>query len=661
MLAVGVAVRAARAGLALSLAGAGLGLLGLTGWLTASEILFTIVPGRPTMMPNTALALVLAGVGVALRYRKPVGIARGVLSMACAVVVLAIGALTSAEYLFSADLGIDRLLFSDPALGPHPGRPSPFTAVALLALGLGLVAYDLGFRRGIVRESFALAASSIAYLSLIGHLYGTGFEYRVEGSSTVIGVAVPTAWGLMFVAWGMLLQRPEGRVVGLALARGPGGMLVRRLGLGAVLISPLLGLAVGRFLDLVGLQEWPLVLGAFVMVMVVASLVTVGLTGAAVTRSQEAIEASRARFYALLEHAPEGVFVADLAGRYVHVNRAGCRLLGLKRADLVGRSIVDLLPAPDVARLAQSKERLLQGDEETSEWSLRRGDGTYLPVEVSAKILFEGQWVAFVRDMSQRVALEEGLRRAVRARDDVLAVVAHDLRNPLHAAQLAAANMVALRSVNGESSGRAMARAAEVVRRSIDRCNGLIQDLLDVTQVEAGMLVVEPHPVSPADLSREALEMLRGAADMDAITLELEMREPLSPIQADGARILQVLSNLIGNALKFTPRGGRVRVVAQEQGNFILFSVSDNGAGIPDGELPHVFDRFWQGKRSDRRGAGLGLPIAKGLIEAHGGRIWVESRVGVGSTFYFTLPVAPRVGSGPRQVPAEPGSAGPGR
>ncbi|MFL5489752.1 MAG: sensor histidine kinase, partial [Gemmatimonadaceae bacterium] len=134
--------------------------------------------------------------------------------------------------------------------------------------------------------------------------------------------------------------------------------------------------------------------------------------------------------------------------------------------------------------------------------------------------------------------------------------------------------------------------------------------------------------------------MLRPLAAGTGIRLDTALDDDLPCVVADAARIQQVLSNLVGNAVKFTPRNGRITVSAERIDGEVRFAVIDTGPGIPAEQVPHIFGRFWQARTSDRRGIGLGLAIAKGIVEAHNGRIWVESHVGLGSTFYFTLPTA---------------------
>ena len=228
-------------------------------------------------------------------------------------------------------------------------------------------------------------------------------------------------------------------------------------------------------------------------------------------------------------------------------------------------------------------------------------------------------------------------QQATRARDDVLAVVAHDLRNPLNTVSMAVSLM--LESTPPERVQER--RQVEIVRRAADRMNRMIQDLLDVKRMEAGRLAIDVKAESPVSLINDTIDMLRPIASGSTIRLEANVEEGLPQVLADSARIQQVLSNLVGNAVKFTPRNGRVSITAEPADGEVRFGVIDTGPGIPAEQLPHIFGRFWQAQPSDRRGIGLGLAIAKGIVEAHKGKIWVESHVGLGSTFYFTLPTAP--------------------
>jgi PAS domain S-box-containing protein len=224
-------------------------------------------------------------------------------------------------------------------------------------------------------------------------------------------------------------------------------------------------------------------------------------------------------------------------------------------------------------------------------------------------------------------------QQATRARDDVLAVVAHDLRNPLNTVTMAVSLMLETTPPERVEERRQV----EILRRAADRMNRMIQDLLDVKRMESGRLTTDLKPELPETLINDTIDMLRPLAAGSTIRLEADIEDDLPPVLADAARVQQVLSNLVGNAVKFTPRSGRITVCAEHIDGEVRFGVIDTGPGIPAEQLPHIFGRFWQAK-SDHRGIGLGLAIAKGIVEAHNGRIWVESHVGLGSTFYFTLP-----------------------
>lgn len=225
-------------------------------------------------------------------------------------------------------------------------------------------------------------------------------------------------------------------------------------------------------------------------------------------------------------------------------------------------------------------------------------------------------------------------QRAVASRDEVLAVVAHDLRNPLSAIAVRAQSL--LRS-GLESPLR---DRVEANLRDVRRMDALIEDLLDVVRSEAGVLRLERVPEAPERIMADAREMLQPLADGARVRLVVEVEPGLPPVSVEKKRILQVLSNLAGNALKFAASGTTVRLEARADAGEVRFCVGDEGPGIPAEQLEHVFDRFWQRARSKGTGLGLGLSITRALVESHGGRVWAESVLGQGTRMYFALPVA---------------------
>jgi PAS domain S-box-containing protein len=371
--------------------------------------------------------------------------------------------------------------------------------------------------------------------------------------------------------------------------------------------------------------------------------------GAALYRrhAEEQLRMSEERFRRLTEAAFEGIVIHD-QGTLLDANPAFARLLGYDVDELLGRSVLDFLS--DESR-AVTLSHMRAASEEAYEVRARRRDGSELIAEVNARpFSYQGRQarVAAIHDVTERREAEATARRlveeqaATRARDQILGIVAHDLRNPLSTMLMAAELLREVLPADGPTY-----RQAEIIARAGSQMKRLIQDLLDVKRIESGRLVIEPRAVRASTLLCEAAEMLRPHAVANSLVLEVDAPADLPHVWADPQRIQQVLANLIGNAIKFTPKGGRIAMRASRMESEVRVIVADTGAGIPPDQLPHVFGQFWQGSPTDKRGIGLGLAIARGIVEAHGGRIWVESVVGTGSEFSFTLPVSEPQASGP--------------
>jgi len=279
----------------------------------------------------------------------------------------------------------------------------------------------------------------------------------------------------------------------------------------------------------------------------------------------------------------------------------------------------------------------------------------WLPLAlISVILLASGLLSMSVTTLVRRVVTDEVARAtlsrmyedaeaSIEAREQVLKIVSHDLRNPLHTISMCASLLLDL-PMPPEKQGDHLLR----IKRAGERMNRLVQDLLDIAKLEAGRVAISVRPVDVAPLVREAYEMLAPLAAEKGLRLETEVADGLQPIVADEGRVLQVLSNLVGNAVKFTPAGGLITIRAEDAPGGVRFSVADTGVGMTPDQLSKLFGQFWQANPADRRGIGLGLSIAKGIVEAHGGRIWVESTPGAGTTFHFTLSASLSSGSGIR-------------
>jgi signal transduction histidine kinase len=221
--------------------------------------------------------------------------------------------------------------------------------------------------------------------------------------------------------------------------------------------------------------------------------------------------------------------------------------------------------------------------------------------------------------------------RAIRTQEAFLATVSHDLKNPLSALLMSA------ELLRRKLPDERVQKHFQVLSRSVDRMMQLIRHLLDASAIERRQLTLDRKPEDTRGLLSDTVDFLRPLATVKNLTFELQPGEPVEAF-CDRDRILQVLSNLIGNAIKFSPEEAVITINAERAHHSVCVSIQDNGPGIQAAELSHVFERYWHAKSAAGGGTGLGLFIAKGIVEAHGGRIWVESTLGSGSTFYFTLP-----------------------
>lgn len=334
---------------------------------------------------------------------------------------------------------------------------------------------------------------------------------------------------------------------------------------------------------------------------------------------------------------------------------------GLRRIAALGphQETEEAGPVPEVLTriIEEQRARLVGGASELAAFAgLEAGDqtlavvplvsrGQTLGVVIAANTerLFAPEDLSLLSDLgsaaslaSDNARLYSEAQQSAQAREEVLAIVSHDLRNPLNAITLSTSLMRMSTALAGED-----AEQLETIEVSAKRMKRLIDDLLDVTRLEGGkQLPIEPAPVRVDDVLQELTNLFRAQSSAAHVSLQVSDDTEGAEVMADRHRLMQVLSNLVGNALKFTPAGGQIAIAASPEDQSIRFVVSDTGPGIPPENLAHIFTRYWQAARTERMGAGLGLPIARGIVEAHGGQIRVSSELGKGTTFRFTIPRA---------------------
>ncbi len=335
----------------------------------------------------------------------------------------------------------------------------------------------------------------------------------------------------------------------------------------------------------------------------------------------------RAKLSAVLNQMTDGVIIADHEGHVQLLNPAAGRLFQINEKTGLGRSVVEVMRYHQLVELWQEAN---QGKRQSTMLEIGPQHLFLQVIGIPLEISLPGSTLLLFQDLTQ-------LRRLETVRRDFISNVSHELRTPL-------ASLKALAETLQEGALDDPPAAKRFILRmetEIDNLTQLVNELLELSRIESGKVPLSFHRIQPCDLLRPSYERMVLQAERAGLELHFDCQPDLPAVFADPDRITQVLINLVHNAIKFTPPGGKITLSAYREGEHIVFFVQDTGVGIPKKDLSRIFERFYKADRARAGGGtGLGLSIARHMIESHGGYIWARSEEGVGSTLYFNLPIA---------------------
>lgn len=619
------------------------GVLVLLGWILDIDALRRFLPGVTNpMVATTASCFVLLGSALLLVRGPHPSRARRLAACAAALIAVGVGLLVLGGYAFGWDLGLDRFLYRASAR-PFTGAMAVPTAITFVLLGSAVLMLVWRQQRPGLGQTLALAGGIAPLLGLVGRAYGVpSLSSYVSG--TVV-MALHTALTFVLLVVGILAARPHDGIMRTFTAREPGGWLLRTLLLPAWAVVIIVGLLrlVGERAGIYG-TEFGTSLFAIASILLLTALMLLGarsLNRADAQRKQAEgrFLESEHRGLLVLASMGEGVVTTDEKGRILSVNPAMERMSGLRPDEVVGRLAAEVYPTRDRdGRPIPPEDRLLPKVLASGEVLANRGydtmlvtkDGSLLPIGVTVSPILDAQGgvvggVGVVRDVSHE-------REVDVMKSSLISTVSHELRTPLTMIE-GFSELLLSRDLDPERAKQ----AAGQIHESALRLDRLVDDLLSVSRIESGSLRVRSEPIDLAALVQE----VAGNFESER-TVRLEL-DGVEEVFGDRDMVHQILTNLVSNAVKYSPDEAPVTVAATRGEKAASVSVIDAGIGMSPQEVSRLFEKFFRADRPEvrnARGTGLGLYITRGLVELQGGKIDVESTPGEGTTFTFTLPLA---------------------
>jgi PAS domain S-box-containing protein len=630
-----------------SLAVTAVGALVLLGWALNIELLTTLLPGLASMKANTALCFLFLGLALFLQSDEVPWRRR--LSVSLTFIVLLISGLTLLEIIFSLNFGIDQLLFLDQSSSittSAPGRMSGPTATSLVLLS-SVVLFS-NWLNGIIRQIPILVSMLIAGGVFISYPFSLVF-----GSSlfSYTGMAIHTAVLLIILSLILLFDRPVDGWLALIASRTPLGESTRSL-LATTLLAPFLlgwliffGENAGWYAPGLARSTYVVTVMLLLSVIVIYNAQRLGEAERARSLLEIDFREVRSQLDSFVENSPAAVFIKDVSGSYKLVNRHFEQLVNKPRAQILDKKAAAIFVGPVLEAVLDSDRRVIETkDTAVTEISVPFGEGqrTYLNtkfplLDINGEVhSIGGIWT----DISGQKLLAENLDKknseleaSNKELEQFAYVASHDLQEPL---RMVSSYMQLLETRYRDKLDQDAKEFIDYAVDGANRMQRLIQDLLAFSRV--GTRGRAPEPVQSSASLAEAMQNLKLRIDEAKAKIT---HDQLPELMADPNQLVQLFQNLIGNALKFrSEKPPEISITVKPSGFFAEFAVKDNGIGFDPKHADRIFVIFQRlNTREQYEGTGIGLAICKKIVERHGGRIWVETQLGKGTTFHFTFPL----------------------
>jgi PAS domain S-box-containing protein len=654
----------------IAVAGAGFavlaGVITLLGWIFDLPRLTDWTNAGISMFPNAALCGMLVGGSILLRSLSSTQL---FLARMLAALAAAIAALVLFQHITGVNTGIDTLLIQRPwgqNAAAAPMRMGPPASSAYLLLGIAAVLSSFGPRVRQLTSILAIGTSLIALLSLTGFLLGAD---QLFGMARFTGIALQTSIVIAVLSISMMAIVAEHGLAELLTRDDTGGAVFRRLLVPIIVVPLLLGWLriVGQNAGLYDL-EFGTALRSLIEIVLLFGLLW--WTANNISWHENSAQSAQSRLAAIIESSDDAIISKSLEGAIQTWNVGAERTFGYTSAEAIGKHVTMLLPPERIGEETEILDRIRRGERiEHFETVRVRKDGVRIDVSLTVSPVKNslGEIIGvskIARDITARKQMETerevlllsertartDAEKASQIKDEFLTTLSHELRTPLNA-------IVGWSQIlNPESDREELTEGLDAIRRNGFAQTRLIEDLLDMSRIVSGKVRLDVQSLDLSSVINAAIDTVRPTADAKGIKIRKVLDPSVGMVSGDPTRLQQVVWNLLTNAIKFTPKEGKVDVILERVNSHVELTVHDSGIGIPAEHLPVIFDRFRQVDSSTTRsygGLGLGLAIVKQLVELHGGSVHAKSEgEGKGTTFIIHLPVSPIRGSDDRRHPA---------